>query len=212
MKKSNINIETFDLWAREDRDLGMQKGHTPAVERMLEIIRNHTESTNKKFSFLDIGCGNGWVVRMLSKDSNCIHSVGIDGSPSMVKKAISNNNDGEYICADIENWIYKSKFKIAFSMETFYYFSNPALIVKNVYNNLLEDNGIFILGIDHYKENKSTLNWDDQFNIKTTTMRIEEWRNIFLDVGFSNVYAEQFNAKENWAGTLILLGIKKNVF
>jgi len=211
MSKTNINIKTFDTWAKKGKDEGMQIGHTPAVERMLEILKNQTNSTNQKFSFLDVGCGNGWVVRKLLKHPNCTSSIGIDGSSSMIEKAQYKSSKSKYVCADIETWVCRSKFSIAFSMETFYYFSNPGLVLKNIYRNLLIDGGVFILGVDHYKENKSTLDWDSQFNIKTTTLEIKEWKNIFSDAGFSDVYVEQYNAKKDWSGTLIIMGVKKYV-
>ena len=167
----------------------MESGHTPAVERMLEILDNQTISTNKKFTFLDIGCGNGWVVRKLLEHPNCTNSTGIDGSSSMIEKAISKSTNENYVCADIETWICKSKFSVGFSMETFYYFSDPGLILKNIYRNILKSEGVFIMGVDHYKENKSSLDWDKQFNIKTTTLGVNEWKDIFSDAGFSDIYS-----------------------
>ena len=48
----------FDAWALNGRDLSMEKGHSKAVNKFLRSI-DFTDS----FSFLDVGCGNGWVVR-----------------------------------------------------------------------------------------------------------------------------------------------------
>ena len=59
----NININTFNNWALVGKDEGMEKGHAPAVNQMLKIINAKTTILNQKFNFLDIGCGNGWVVR-----------------------------------------------------------------------------------------------------------------------------------------------------
>ena len=49
----------FDAWALNGRDLSMEKGHSKAVNKFLRSI-DFTDS----FSFLDVGCGNGWVVRL----------------------------------------------------------------------------------------------------------------------------------------------------
>ena len=39
-------------------------------------------------NFLDIGCGNGWLVNKVSKLKNCSKSVGVDGAKKMIEKAI----------------------------------------------------------------------------------------------------------------------------
>ena len=52
----------------QNKDLGMQKNHERAVSRMLEIL---TININKSYSFIDAGCGNGWVVRKMLEN----HSV-----------------------------------------------------------------------------------------------------------------------------------------
>ena len=41
------------------------------------------------FSFLDVGCGNGWVVRAMAEHAKCAHSLGIDVSAGMIKTAKS---------------------------------------------------------------------------------------------------------------------------
>ena len=76
-------IETFNFWAEKNKDLGMEKNHTFSVNKMLELIPSHILSKN--FSFIDIGCGNGWVVRKLTAHSLCHHANGIDGAEEEVK-------------------------------------------------------------------------------------------------------------------------------
>lgn len=52
--------KVFDSWAKAGRAEEMEEGHGITVGKFLGSI-----SFNKPFSFLDIGCGNGWVVRKL---------------------------------------------------------------------------------------------------------------------------------------------------
>ena len=40
------------------------------------------------------------------------------------------------------------------------------------------------------------------------TLSIQEWTKGFEDAGFSNVEFYQCGAKENWAGTLVIVGQK----
>ena len=72
---------------------------------MLELIPSNKLSSD--FSFIDIGCGNGWVVQKMNSNMNCIKSVGIDGAENMIKKADPNSEYSQY---DIEKMDYKHPF------------------------------------------------------------------------------------------------------
>ena len=67
----NKNINIFNLWAKDGRDEKMEKNHTDSVNRMIDIINDETSKLDQPFKFLDLGCGNGWVVRMMGQHNNC---------------------------------------------------------------------------------------------------------------------------------------------
>ena len=203
----NINIKTFDTWAIQNRDDSMAVGHYPSVMMMLDLIKKHTSIMNKPFSFIDLGCGNGWVIREILKDNKCTKGFGIDGSENMIKKA-KKYDIGIFEQYDIENYKFTEKFDIVFSMETFYYFNNPQMVINNIYNNALKDKGILIIGIDHYIENETTLSWGDDYNLKLNTLSMLEWKEKFNLAGFSKIISNTVNKKEKWNGTFILLGFK----
>ena len=98
-------IEVFSEWADLDKDFGMEKNHKNSVENMLDFA---TED-KLPFSFIDAGCGNGWVVRKVSKFSNCTQAIGIDGSEKMILKARKIEPKLNYYCADIMSWAPKKK-------------------------------------------------------------------------------------------------------
>lgn len=50
----------FDEWAQNGKAEKMEKEHSKNVIKFLNTI-----SFEKSFSFLDIGCGNGWVIRKI---------------------------------------------------------------------------------------------------------------------------------------------------
>ena len=203
----NINIDTFNKWALLGKDKGMENGHANSVSKMFEIITNETNITNSSFSFLDLGCGNGWVVRKMLENKNCDYGLGIDGAPVMINKAKKSDRKGHYINADIEQYVFDRKYNIIFSMETFYYFKNLDLVLKNVYHNL-NNKGLFIIGIDHYLENKPSLSWDKEFNLSLNTLSIKDWILKFEISGFKNVQYIIHDKKEDWNGTLILYANK----
>ena len=195
-------IEIFNVWAKKNKDEGMEKNHASSVERMLNLIPSDILSTN--FSFIDIGCGNGWVVKRIRENQNCVKSVGIDGAEKMIKKAIAKDSKSQYLRLDIEKMNYNDEFDIVFSMEVFYYFKNPLKVLSYIYKNILKPGGCMLMGVDHYLENKSSLSWGKDLNLELKTYSIEQWEANFNEVGFSNIKTFQFEAKENWAGTLVI--------
>ena len=203
-----INIKTFNDWAIKNKDIAMQKGHSNAVDYMLELISMKSGVFDKAFSFLDIGCGNGWVVRKVSKLKNCKLAHGVDGAPEMIKKAKSKDNKNNYYLEDIEGWNPPNQYDIIFSMEVFYYFNNPSKIINNLKKHL-NPNGILVIGIDHYLENIPSLNWDKEYNISTNTFSVYDWKSFFIKADLVNVSIFKYGKEKDWEGTLILLGNKK---
>ena len=58
--------KTFDKWAQNGRAELMEKEHGNNVSKFFQTI-----SFDKPFTFLDVGCGNGWVVKKIAKENNC---------------------------------------------------------------------------------------------------------------------------------------------
>ena len=96
--------QTFDKWANIGRSELMEKEHAKTVLKFLKSIK-----FEKPFSFLDVGCGNGWVVRKIASFENCKLAVGIDKSKNMIDKAKSKKKIANefYFCTDIQSWRYK---------------------------------------------------------------------------------------------------------
>ena len=195
-------IETFNIWAKKNKDEGMEKNHAYSVGKMLDLIPSNILET--KFSFIDIGCGNGWVVRKMRSNNNCVKSVGIDGAENMIQKAIEKDSYSEFFQFDIEKMDYKGEFNIVFSMEVLYYFKDPLKVLNYIHKHLLKMGGCMIVGVDHYLENSSSLSWDKDLGLELKTLSIDEWRSTFKQVGFKNIQLYQFGAKENWSGTLVI--------
>ena len=65
--------DLFSEWADVGRDEGMQQGHAASVDVMLKQLLKGRE---QPFTAIDIGCGNGWVVRKLKTEPLCKHACG----------------------------------------------------------------------------------------------------------------------------------------
>lgn len=203
MKRTPTTV--FGEWAERGRDEGMAKGHQQAVDHMIGLVL----SDQKAFSFLDAGCGNGWVVRQVSQHPKCVSAAGVDGAQQMIDKAQNDDSVNSYTCADLDNWKPNSPVDIVHSMEVVYYLKDPFAFLQNVYNSWLTTNGVLILGLDFYKENTVSHSWPEDCGVSIMHLFSEKhWAELFRKAGFKEVESTRFGIKENWSGTLILKGKK----
>ena len=205
MKLKKSPIDVFDNWVKIGKDDGLEKNHASAVAKMVEYSTGSLE----QFSFIDAGCGNGWLVRNMANDSRCIKSIGIDGSKRMIKKAKKLDKKNEYVCSDLLNWKPNEKVNLVISMEVFYYFENPEKLTRHIYQNWLTENSRLIIGIDFYKENLISHSWPEETGVSIMKLFSEnEWKQFFLNSEFKNVYSWKVDQKKDWEGTLIVTGEK----
>ena len=78
--------DVFGEWAENGKDIGMEKGHTISIDEMISFAMEERTEIGKNFSFLDLGCGSGWVARKVAKENLCSRAVGIDGAAQMVAR------------------------------------------------------------------------------------------------------------------------------
>jgi len=202
----NTAVEVFSQWAMEGRDVGMENGHAPSVE---VLISKSLPRLRDQFKSIDVGCGNGWTVRKLSKLTECALSMGVDGSLAMIDKAKKIDPEGTYQVGNLPGWAPLEKVDLVLSMEFIYYLENPFEFIRSVHNNWLLDGGTIAIGMDHYLENETSLSWPGSMNLKMTTLSIKDWLFEFKRAGFTNIEYYQTGRKDNWAGTLIILGTKE---
>ena len=200
--------EIFGKWAEEGKDVGMEKGHATSVKDMLDFALQERTNIGKNFSFLDLGCGNGWVARNVSKNSLCAKAVGIDGAEQMIINAKKIGGQVNYILADINSYVSPMKFDLIHSMEVLYYLDDPASKVKSLCDHWLEEQGRLIIGIDHYYENLDSHSWEEKVGTPMLMLKEAEWLDIFNESGLGDIKSWRSNESKDWAGTLVLTGKK----
>ena len=203
MKRSPIEI--FSEWVTLGKADGMEENHKSSVLNMLDFALKERED----FTFIDAGCGTGWVVRMVSKMESCFSANGVDGSVKMIEKAKSIDNINKYDCSDLSVWKPNSKKDVVMSMEVMYYFEEPLRIIQNIFDNWLDSGGVFIMGIDYYLENKSSHDWPEKTNVSIMNLLSQkEWEKILIQSGLKKVRSWRHGNNGEWEGTLILTGTK----
>jgi len=200
--------KTFDEWAQNGRAELMELEHGKNVSKFLQTI-----SFDKPFTFLDVGCGNGWVVKKIATKKNCRKAIGIDKSKKMIIQAIQKKSSKEeYVHTDIESMNYKGKFDFVFSMESLYYADSIEVALKKIFK-LLKPEGIFFCGMDFYSDNKATVKWAKIMKIQMHLHSKKEWKEFFKKTGFivKTKQVKDLKSRKKWKrefGTLFIIGIK----
>ncbi len=199
----------FDEWAQNGKAKLMEKEHGKNVSKFLEKI-----CFDKPFSFLDVGCGNGWVVRKISAHHKCRKAVGIDKSKKMILQAKKDKNNSKevYVHTNIELWKYSGKFDFIFAMESLYYADSIDVALKKIYK-LLNPGGYFFCGTDFYTDNKATARWVNIMKIQMHLHSKKEWKKFFENAGFrvKTKHIKDSKNKKKWKreyGTLFITGTK----
>lgn len=201
--------QIFDEWADNGRAEKMEHEHGKSVERFLDKIQ-----WKKKFSFLDVGCGNGWIVRKIAQMDESKIAVGIDKSRKMTRHADSMkiSSKEEYIHTDIESWNTRRRFDYIFSMESIYYSKSVEASLEKIFT-LLKSQGKFFCGTDFYADNKATAKWSDMMKVQMHLYSKREWKKLFKDAGFQvkTTQIKNIQDKRRWRrefGTLFIIGEK----
>ncbi len=201
--------KTFDKWAQNGRAELMEIEHGKNVSKFLESI-----SFDKPFTFLDVGCGNGWVVKKISKNNNCKKATGIDKSKKMIEQASKkmDNIKEEFIHTDIESWKYRGKFDFVFSMESLYYADSIEIALQKIYK-LLKPGGQLFCGTDFYTDNKATARLAGIMKIQMHLHSKKEWRQLFFNAGFEvkTKHVKDLKSRKKWKrefGTLFITGTR----
>lgn len=195
-------VDVFSQWALIGKDEGMERGHAASVQAMLELA---IPKLNAGFSAIDLGCGNGWVTRMLS-ELGAGHSEGVDGSNEMINKATSKDSNHKYSQGLLPDWSPGRRFDLVHTMEFLYYLDDPAGMISIIRDEWLEENGILVAGVDHYLEHEESLTWPEHVGVHMTTFSIDEWKSAMVNAGFKDIEIHQVAGKENFPGTLVMLG------
>ncbi len=203
--------KTFDQWAQNGKAEVMEIEHGKNVLEFLKTVQ-----FKEQFTFLDVGCGNGWVVRKIANEKNCKKVIGIDKSKKMIIQSKKMKTDGkeEYIHTDIESMKDKIKFDFVFSMESLYYVDSIEIALKKIYK-ILKPGGNFFCGTDFYIENKATTRWADIMKIQMHLHSEKEWVQFFRKTGFrvKTRHVKDLKNKKKWKreyGTLFIIGTKPN--
>jgi arsenite methyltransferase len=187
---SNENLrEEFNRWAEAGRGEGMEQDHLPITLPVLEKMRLAPTD-----NVLDVGCGAGWLARRLAKLAPEGRVVGMDISDEMIRHARRASVDFDnlmFVAGEVAQIPWQPHFfSHAISVESSYYWPDPAAGIKDIFR-VLSDGGSAWMLINYYRDNPHSHQWGSFLAVPTHLLSAQEWAEQFRIAGFSNVAHER---------------------
>jgi arsenite methyltransferase len=186
---TNLLREEFNRWAEAGRGEGMEQDHLPITLPVLEKMG--LAATD---NVLDVGCGSGWLSRRLAKRVMEGRVVGMDVSDEMIRVARRTSLDFEnilYAMGEVAEIPWEANFfNHAISVESAYYWPEPAAGIREIFRVLRPGGAAWIL-INYYRDNPHCHQWGPLLAVPTHLLSAEEWMEFFRATGFGEVEQER---------------------
>ena len=181
--------DTFNLWVQSGMADGMERRHKRLAELMLARIALPSDAR-----VLDVGCGDGWMARLLSKRLPQGAFVGIDISDEMIRRA-------RVSCSGLDNALFapapaeeipwaEDYFTHVLTIESAYYWPEPRLAAREIFR-VAAFGGSFHVLINFYRENGYSAGWDEETGLSMHRMSADEWASLFRETGFVDVSTDR---------------------
>lgn len=181
--------EEFNRWAEAGRGEGMEQDHLPITLPVLEKMRLRPTD-----NVLDVGCGAGWLSRQLAKLVPEGRVVGMDISDEMIRHARRASADFDnlmFVTGEVAGIPWQPNFfSHAISVESSYYWPDPAAGIKDIFRVLNEGGSAWIL-INYYRDNPHCHQWGNLLAVPTHLLSAEEWAALLRSAGFKDLAQER---------------------
>ena len=181
--------EEFNRWAEAGRGDSMEQDHLPITLPVLSKMRLAASD-----NVLDVGCGSGWLSRRIGKTVSEGRLVGMDISDEMIRIARRNSADQHnlmFMVGEVAEIPWQPDFfSHVISVESAYYWPNPAAGIKEIFRVLRPGGSAWIL-INYYRDNPHAHQWGAQLAVPTHLLSAEQWSELFRQAGCANAGHER---------------------
>jgi SAM-dependent methyltransferase len=177
--------EEFNRWADSGKGESMEHDHWPITRPALEMMRMARDE-----NVIDVGCGAGWLSRILARGVPDGRVVGMDISDEMIHRAREASVEFDnlvFVVGAVDDIPWEPNFfQKAISVESSYYWPDPAKGLREIHRVLGEGGSAWIV-INYYRDNPHCHQWGEKLQIPTHLLSADEWAALFRDAGFANV-------------------------
>ena len=181
--------EEFNRWAEAGRGDSMEQDHLPITLPVLSKMRLGASD-----NVLDVGCGSGWLSRRIGKMVSEGRLVGMDISDEMIRIARRNSADQHnlmFVVGEVTEIPWQPDFfSHVISVESAYYWPNPAAGIKEIFRVLRPGGSAWIL-INYYRDNPHAHQWGAQLAVPTHLLSAEQWSELFRQAGCATASHER---------------------
>jgi arsenite methyltransferase len=181
--------DEFNRWAEAGRGEGMEQEHLPIVLPVLARMKLVPDD-----NVLDVGCGSGWLAALLAEQVSEGRMVGMDVSDEMVRRARRRNDQLEnamFVIGEAGEIPWDAQFfSQALSVESAYYWPDPARAMREIFRVLREGGSAWVL-INFYAENPHAHQWAEALTVQVRLLSADQWAGLFREAGFVDVTWEQ---------------------
>jgi ubiquinone/menaquinone biosynthesis C-methylase UbiE len=184
--KTHQNLrEEFNRWADSGKGESMEHDHWPITKPALGLMQ-----ILPTYKIFDVGCGAGWLSRILAKRVAHGRVVGMDISDEMVRharEAATGSANLEFVVGGVGEIPWESDFFTrAISVESSYYWPDPAQGLREIYR-VMASGGSFWNLINYYTDNPYCHQWGKILTVPTKLLSADEWSKLFRNAGFKSV-------------------------
>jgi len=181
--------EEFNRWAEAGRGEGMEHEHLPIALPVVEKIRLAAAD-----NVLDVGCGAGWLSRLLAERVPEGRVIGMDISDEMIRRArraSAEHHNLMFVAGEVEAIPWEANFfSHAISVESAYYWPDQPAGLREIFRVLRPGGAAWIL-INYYRDNPHCQQWGKLLPVPTHLFSAEEWGGHFRSAGFEGVTQER---------------------
>ncbi len=177
--------EEFNRWAEAGRGEEMERDHRRIAEQALALMDLQPDE-----NVLDVGCGAGWLSRLIAKRVTEGRLVGMDLSDEMVRRARRapvGFAQVIFVVGGVDEIPWEDNFFTrVISVESAYYWPNSARGLREIFRVLRPGGSAWVL-INYYRDNPHCHQWGPLLAVPTHLLSAEEWAALFRQAGFLEV-------------------------
>jgi arsenite methyltransferase len=175
----------FNRWAEAGLGESLEEDHLPIVLPVLDQMKLARDD-----NVLDVGCGAGWLARLIAERVPEGRVVGMDIADEMVRRARRNYvavENAMFVTGGVDEIPWDANFFAhAISVESAYYWPEPARGLQEIHRVLREGGSAWIL-INYYLENEHSRHIAEEVSTPTHLLSAGKWESLFSEAGFHSI-------------------------